>query len=185
MHAIKVSKKYCDFIRNAVQCRQNSNLIKPIRYSERLIVGFSPEELFDVVCDVSKYKEFVPWCVQSDVNKRDFNISEFKATLGIGFGPFREAYQSTVAYERPKFVQSTTDENSKLFKYLNSRWTFHNTSSGYTRQCELEFYVEFLFRQSIHSTLSNLFFHHVVTTMVSAFTNRASYLYGRETKMLS
>ena len=55
--------------------------------------------LFDLVADVGKYPEFLPWCVAARIRSR--NTTELLADLTIGFGPFRESFSSRVALDRP------------------------------------------------------------------------------------
>ena len=57
----------------------------------------APEQLFDLVADVGKYPEFLPWCVGARVRSR--TETELVADLTIGFGPFRESFTSRVALD--------------------------------------------------------------------------------------
>ena len=69
-----------------------------------LILGYSysPEQVFDVVADVSQYSQFLPWCRRS-VIVRNTN-SGFDAELEVGFGPIVERYMSHVEIDRPRTV---------------------------------------------------------------------------------
>ena len=68
-------------------------------HAERQIVPYRPDQLFDLVADVAKYPQFLPWCVAARIRSR--TASELVADLTIGFGPFRETFTSRVALERP------------------------------------------------------------------------------------
>lgn len=68
-------------------------------HSETKVVPFSPEEMFDVVADVNKYHEFLPFCVESRVLRRP-NENVMEAALRIGFKVFTESYTSRVIMNR-------------------------------------------------------------------------------------
>ena len=59
-------------------------------HAERQIVPYRPDQLFDLVADVGKYPQFLPWCVAARVRSRA--ESELVADLTIGFGPHRVAH---------------------------------------------------------------------------------------------
>jgi coenzyme Q-binding protein COQ10 len=65
------------------------------RHAERRIVRFAPRELFDLVADVPRYPEFLPWCTAARVRRREGPNVELDE-LAIGFGPFHEKFVSRV-----------------------------------------------------------------------------------------
>lgn len=68
-------------------------------HQESKIVPFSPEAMYDVVADVDRYHEFLPFCVESRVLRRS-NENVMEAVLRIGFKVFTEAYTSRVIMKR-------------------------------------------------------------------------------------
>ncbi len=71
------------------------------------------EEMYDVVADVGKYKEFVPWCTDSKLMLERAGLSRME--LQIGFPPFVERYACTLTLTRPKLVKVS-------FQFFQSVW---------------------------------------------------------------
>ncbi|KPP75439.1 coenzyme Q-binding protein COQ10B, mitochondrial-like [Scleropages formosus] len=85
-------------------------------YSERRIIGYSMQEMYDVVASVENYLHFVPWCKRSDVI---FRRSGFcKAKLEVGFPPVVERYTSLVTTVRPHLVKISFEFRSLLHSQL-------------------------------------------------------------------
>jgi coenzyme Q-binding protein COQ10 len=135
------------------------------------ILPYQPEQLFDLVLDVAKYPEFLPWCVAARVRSR--TDKEVNADLTIGYGPFRESFTSRVTPSRPDRIDVRYEKGP--FKYLNNHWLFLPQSDG---QCLIDFYVDFEFRSKMLQKIMGMFFNEAVKRMVSAFETRAHQLYG-------
>lgn len=190
-------------------------------YSEKIVLGYSCEQLCDVVSDVAKYREFVPFCTNSEIlndfnetivtghkinlktinkvddlhqrrlgrylnletNKRQLQIPQsFSARLEIGYPPIKESYISNVTSIRPKYVKAIS-RDTHLFQYLINEWRFQpyiiSDNAREDEACLVEFYVTFKFHSVLYAALSQIFMENVFHTMVKAFTDRASVLYGK------
>ncbi len=141
------------------------------RFSERRVVPFTPEQLFDVVADVDRYHEFVPWCTASRVTAR-VDKHHIVADLSVGFRFLSESYSSVITLDRPRSVKVDVPTSS-LFEYLINDWEFVPHAKG----TELSFKVQFAFRSRLYQHMSNLFFEDVVKQMVSAFESRCHVLH--------
>lgn len=142
-------------------------------HAERQVVPYSAEQLFDLVADVGKYPQFLPWCLAARVRSHVGN--ELVADLTIGFGPFRESFTSRVSLDRPSRV-AVKYENGP-FRYLNNQWEFSPKGSG----TEVSFFVDFEFRSRLLQAAIGVVFNEAVKRMVNAFRKRARDIYGPPT----
>lgn len=141
-------------------------------HAEKRRLPYTQEQLFELVADVEKYPEFLPWCLAARIRKREGNV--FWADLVIGFKMVREKFTSRVALTRPDRIDVTYSEGP--FKYLNNHWVFIPDEDG---QCTLiDFYVDFEFRSKMLQKLIQPLFSEAVSRMVSAFEARARQMYG-------
>ncbi|KAK0174353.1 hypothetical protein PV327_010135 [Microctonus hyperodae] len=152
----------------------NSNKIK--EYEGRKLIGFSMEEIYDVVADIGHYKNFLPFCKKSDVLQRE--EENLKANLVIGFPPLNESYTSRVTMHRPHFVKAVCTDG-KLFNHLNTLWIFNPGLKNNCSTCVIDFSLSFEFKSVFHSHLSNLFFNEIVRQMENAFIDEAQRRYGK------
>ena len=142
-------------------------------HAERKLVPYSAEQLFDLVADVGKYPEFLPWCVGARVRSRC--DTDLVADLTIGFGPFRESFTSRVNLDRSSKILVRYENGP--FRYLKNRWIFTPEQGG----CTVDFYVDFEFRSRILQAAIGVVFHEAVRRMVNAFLKRARDIHGAPT----
>jgi coenzyme Q-binding protein COQ10 len=146
------------------------------RHAERRVVHFGPRQLFDLVADVPRYPEFLPWCTAARIRRREAPNVEL-AELAIGFGPFHEKFVSRVVLtpEADGGPRIATTGVEGPFRHLASHWWFEPHPDGTL----IHFTLEFEFRSMLLQQTVRLLFAEAVKRMVSAFEARANQLYGK------
>ena len=139
-------------------------------HAEERVLAYTPEQLFDLVADIERYPEFLPWCVGARIKERRPDL--IVADLIIGFRMFRERFTSRVSLDRPRRIDVEYAEGP--FRYLNNHWTFTSDPKG----CRVDFFVDFEFRSRLLQRLIEVLFSEAVRRMVGAFEKRARDLYG-------
>src|SRR5262245_5858356 len=135
-------------------------------HAEQRLLPYTPEQLFDLVADVERYPEFLPWCVGARIKSRKDN--ELVADLVIGFRMIRERFTSLVKLDRPGLHVDVTYTEGP-FRYLNNHWKFFLEPDGRTR---LDFFVDFEFKSVILQKIIGALFNEAVRRMVAAFEAR-------------
>jgi coenzyme Q-binding protein COQ10 len=141
------------------------------RHTETRHMPYSPEQMFDLVADVKRYQEFLPWVAATRV--RSDSETLMIADLVVGFKSLKETFASRVTKERPHSV--TVDYIEGPLKYLHNSWHFAPDGTGGTK---IDFCVDFAFRSRIFETLAGQMFDRALRRMIGAFEDRAHQLYG-------
>ena len=141
------------------------------RHSETKHLPYTPDQLFDLVADVARYDEFLPWVVA--VRLRSSSETEAVADLVVGFNAFKERFTSRVQKERPKRI--CVDYIEGPLKFLHNEWRFEAGPDGGT---EVHFSVDFAFKSRLFETLAGAMFDRALRRMTDAFEQRAAALYG-------
>ena len=141
-------------------------------HAEKRVLGHSSEQLYDLVSDVEKYPQFLPWCTALRIKKRTEN--QITADMMIGFKVFREKFTTRVTMTPPHRID--VEYLDGPFKYLNNHWIFIPQDDG---GCIVDFYVDFEFHSKFLQKTIGLIFHEAVLKMIGAFEKRADVLYGK------
>ena len=140
-----------------------------IRETRRL--PYSCEQMFDLVADVANYPKFLPWVVATRI--RSNSDTEMEADMLVGFKAIREKFTSRVIKDRPEHIKVFYVDGP--LKDLDNNWHFKSLPDG---GCEIEFCVEFTFRNAVFEALAGQYFDRAFRKMVDAFEARAAVLYG-------
>lgn len=139
-------------------------------HAENRIVSFTPAQMYDLVADIERYPEFLPWCADVCIVSEKGNVLE--AEVAVGFKALRERFTSRNTMTPRSRIE--VEYLNGPFRYLNNHWVFHPHAKG----CEVEFFIDFEFRSRLLQTLMGPLFNEAVKIMVRAFEARASKIYG-------
>ncbi len=140
--------------------------------SETRQLPYSPEQLFNIVADVEKYPDFLPWVVATRVTEN--SETRMKADMLVGFKAIREKFTSEVDKDAPNSIRVHYIDGP--LKDLDNLWTFKTDEQG---GCELFFSVEFSFKSKMFEALAGQYIDRAFRKMVAAFEERAELLYGK------
>jgi coenzyme Q-binding protein COQ10 len=143
------------------------------RHAETRHLPYTPEQMFDLVADVGRYGEFLPWVTA--VRVRSNSETEMVADLVVGFKAIHEKFTSKVEKQRPERVH--VDYVDGPLKYLHNDWTFRPDGKGGTL---IDFAVDFAFRSTLFEMLAGQMFDRALRKMIGAFEERAAALYSSE-----
>ncbi|WP_171129218.1 MULTISPECIES: type II toxin-antitoxin system RatA family toxin [unclassified Ruegeria] len=144
-------------------------------HSETRSLPYTAQQMYDLVADVAKYPEFLPWCAAARI-RRTYAEGEgqvMEADLVISFKVFRERFGSRVTlFDAAKRID--TEYLDGPFKYMKSDWQFEDTEQG----CNISFHVDFEFKNAILQGIIGVVFNEAMHRIVRAFEQRAADLYG-------
>ncbi len=140
-------------------------------HAEKRKMPYSAQQMFDLVADVERYPEFLPWCNSCRIIRRESD-TVFYADLVIGYKVISERFISKVTLEAPNLVH--VEYIKGPMKHLSNHWRFISDPDG---SCEIDFYVDFAFKNFILQKLMGEFFSEIVRKMIGAFETRAKVLY--------
>ena len=144
-------------------------------HSETRPLPYSAQQMYDLVADVARYPEFLPWCAAARVRSvvPEGKAQVMEADLVISFKVFRERFGSRVTLW-PDDLKIDTEYLDGPFKYMKSNWAFVDTAGG----CDASFFVDFEFRNAILQKIIGVVFNEAMHRIVRAFEQRAADLYG-------
>jgi len=132
---------------------------------------YSAEQMFDLVADVGRYQEFLPWVVATRVNSD--TETEMIADMLVGCKARKEKFTSRVEKQRAEEIRVHYVDGP--LKDLDNVWKFRPLGDD---ACEIDFDVDFTFRNPLFEKLAGQYFDRAFRKMVAAFEERAADLYG-------
>ena len=150
------------------------------RHQESRKLPYSARQMYDLVADVARYPEFLPWTQSARVRSRKQADTgeEMLADLVISFKVFRERYTSRVRLMPPEqndVARVDVEAINGPFEALRTRYAFHPDGEN---ACVMDLDVEFAFRSKLMQKAAGFAFEHAVRRVSAAFEERANVIYG-------
>ncbi|KAJ2793031.1 Coenzyme Q-binding protein coq10a, mitochondrial [Coemansia guatemalensis] len=178
------------------------------RFQDSQVFPYAREQVFDLVADVDRYREYVPMCTESAVLHNTWRVERVparepakqsterrsvQAVLAVGYPPFHERYTSDVVLERPWRITATADRADGMFKYMRTVWDFACAPAGApksrlgsavleggeaTAHTLVRFSIEYEFASALHAHAASLVFDKMARSNMAAYLARSHALYG-------
>ena len=142
--------------------------------SIKKIISCKKNQLIEMVLDIEKYPEFVPWCIEGKIHdkKNSEDLISFNGDLKVGKSILNETFFSQVTYYKEKDYIVVTNLDGPL-KYLKNEWHFKEINNN----TQLEFFIDFELKNPILNAIMKKSFKLGLNKIAKAFEERAIKLY--------
>lgn len=139
-----------------------------------VLVPYSAAQMFDLVADVDRYPEFMPWCGGSEVAWRDEH--GMQASVTISLAGLKQTFTTRNIHEYPSLIKLTLVDGP--FSALTGQWQFLALSDT---ACKVVFTLEYEFSSRTLEKLIGPIFNRIANSFIDSFTQRAEACYGPST----
>ena len=138
------------------------------------IIPCKKEQVVQMVLDIEKYPEFVPWCIEGKVHdkKESADLITFNGDLKVGKSILNETFSSHVSFHKDKDTIIVTNLDGPL-KHLKNEWKFKEVNNS----THLEFFIDFELKNPILNGIMKKSFELGLNRIAKAFEERAIKLY--------
>ena len=138
------------------------------------IIPCKKKQLIDMVLDIEKYPEFVPWCIEGKIEDKNesTDLITFKGDLKVSKSFLNETFSSHVSYYKEKDKIIVTNLDGPL-KHLKNEWVFKEVNNA----TQLEFFIDFELKNPILNSIMKKSFELGLNKIAKSFEERAIKLY--------
>ena len=143
--------------------------------SIKKIIPCKKNQLIEMVLDIEKYPEFVPWCIEGKIEDKNesTDLITFKGDLKVGKSFLNEIFSSQVSYYKEKDKIIVTNLDGPL-KHLKNEWMFKEVNNS----TQLEFFIDFELKNPILNAIMKKSFELGLNKIAKSFEKRAFKLYN-------
>ena len=139
-----------------------------------VLIWYSAQEMFDLVVDVERYPDFLPWCSHGKVLTRDEH--GMSAEVGIAFKGVKQSFTTRNEHVPGREVRLHLINGP--FSYLEGVWTFTPVGGEGQRACRIDLKMRYGFANKVLASLVGPVFDKIASSFVDAFVKRAEQVYG-------
>lgn len=136
-----------------------------------VLVPYSCQQMFDLVADVARYPEFMPWCGGASVHQRDEHGMQASVTISIA--GLRQTFTTRNAHEEPHRITISLVDGP--FSSLRGVWAFHALAED---ACKVEYTMDYAFSSRALEAVVGPVFNRIASSFIDSFTQRAQAVYG-------
>lgn len=136
-----------------------------------VLVPHSASQMFDLVADVEKYPQFMPWCGGASVSTRD--ETGMQASITISLAGIKQTFTTRNTHQYPSCIELELVDGP--FSALKGRWEFIPLSED---ACKVLFTLNYAFSNRALETMVGPIFNRIATSFIDSFTQRAQVCYG-------
>ena len=142
--------------------------------SIKKIIPCKKEQLIEMVLDIEKYPEFVPWCIEGKIYEKNESddLVTFNGDLKVGKSFLNETFSSHVTFYKEKDKIIVTNLDGPL-KHLKNEWTFKEINNG----TQLEFFIDFELKNPVLNSIIKKSFELGLNKIAKSFEQRAVSLF--------
>ena len=142
--------------------------------SIKKIIPCKKNQLIEMVLDIEKYPEFVPWCIEGKIHDKNESqdLITFNGDLKVGKSILNETFSSHVSYFKEKDKIIVTNLDGPL-KHLKNEWKFKEVNNA----TQLEFFIDFELKNPILNAIMKKSFDLGLSKIANSFEERAVKLY--------
>ena len=138
-----------------------------------VLIWYSAEEMFDLVTDVARYPEFLPWCDRASVEPDETGM---RAEIGIALAGLHQTFKTHNEHVPGREVNMALVDGP--FSHLEGHWKFIPLGQPGQRACKVTLELQYDFKNAALATLVGPVFDRIAGSMVDAFVKRAEQVYG-------
>ena len=141
---------------------------------QEVIINHPASKLYEIVLDIEKYPEFVPWCISGKIHKKDDrdDMIVMEADLTVGKKFLSQTYKSHVTYYKEKDKIIVTNLGGPL-KHLKNEWNIREINN----QSEVDFIIDFEIKNIFYNMIMKKSFNEGLKNITEAFEKRAIQLF--------
>lgn len=148
------------------------------RHALTKVLPYQPDQLFEMVGDIARYPEFVPWLTSMrtwNAQALELGVTTIDAEAGVGFSFLRERFSTRVIRD-PNNKKISVNLLHGPFRALKNDWLFRPHPNG----TMVEFSIEFEFKSRLLDAFLAANMDRAIDKLIACFEARARVLYGAE-----
>jgi ribosome-associated toxin RatA of RatAB toxin-antitoxin module len=135
-----------------------------------VLVAYSAQQMYDLVRDVERYPEFLPWCGGASIVRESAEV--VRATVEIRYLGVRQSFTTRNTHTPGERIDLTLIDGP--FAELDGQWRFLALRDD---ACKVELQLRYRFSSSLLERLVGPVFHAIAESFIDSFARRARELY--------